>query len=309
MAEQFLSDDLGFLVSSVQTMSPIDVYLKSDKGQIDIRGLVIEPGWEYFVPSVAIYEDGHLLYTRDAQNVDSYHNESYTSGRFESEEAAVDYLKEKYQNVVFEKTDTPHPYVQEHHDIRWENKAYAREQQMTPAEKEDSLTRIVFKDRGMDKNYHRVDFAYACDKKTFGEDTSIPNPYLMSSKRKDAQGKLENVHSYFLSDAIYNRLMSFANTDGMSSGRWSGVVAAQVGYPTSRNGKSKISVNLTDDAEKKGLIMTPREPFDESKHDAFIKASLAERSKNRKAQLSATVIGNVEEKQTEQPTLNADICE
>lgn len=165
------------------------------------------------------------------------------------------------------------------------------------AEKQNTshLSRIVFDDKGVEKGYHRVDFAYACDKKTFGVDTPMANPYLMTSRRKDASGKYESVHSYFLSNTLYDRLMEHANKDGMSKeSRWSGVIDAKVGYVTARNGKQKVSVDLTDGALARGEIQKPKDAFDEKAHDNFVVSSLKERRLHRENQMNQ-VLGHVSE--------------
>lgn len=266
--------------------------------QIDIQGDVIEPAWEMFAGSTTVWENGHLLYQRDAANVDNYHNETYTLGQYPKYSDMVSYLQDKYQGKSFDMVKEKVPVVQESFERHWENPTY-RKSLETP-EKQNDLTRIVFADKGMERGYHKVDFAYACDQKTFGQDVSMANPYLMSSKRKGSDGKLTTVHSYYLSESIYQRLQAYANKDGISEqSRWSGVVEGQVGYPASRNGKTQPSLNLTNDAEKKGLLCKPSVPFDEQKHNRFIKASLAEHKGNRGRDLESKY-GSLEQQVSEQ---------
>src|SRR5699024_7303855 len=87
-------------MDAVKSMDPEDFHYRSGTNQIDIQGSVIEAGWEDFVPSVSVYENGELLYTLDAANVGSYHNETYTQGRFSSLEDTASYLQEKYADVT-----------------------------------------------------------------------------------------------------------------------------------------------------------------------------------------------------------------
>lgn len=263
-------------------MDPEAVFLQTKDGQhqVDFHYGSRESGWEFFTPSVSVYEDGKLLYREDSSCVDSYHMEPYTEGRFATLDEVRSYLSEKYPtDTKWTEVKDPHPFVESptDNDVHWEHESYRRE---LSYQKEENLDRIVFQDRGVEpgrdgKPYHRIDFAYACDQKTFGEDPNMTNPYLMSSKRKYMDKTMETTHSYYLSDGVYSRLMSFANTEGLDNSKWTGVIAARVTYPTSRNGKQKVSVNLTNEAEQKGQIVTPAVPFDEAKHDKFIKRSMA----------------------------------
>lgn len=250
--------------------------------QIDIRGLIIEPAWEDFAPSVAVYENGDLLYLREASNAGSYHQETYTQGRFASLDEVEAYLKETYKNVNdWERVSDVYPLKDTSYPRRWENPSYARDYERIHSDHpEDYLDRIVFEDKGPARGrdgqlYHRVDFAYACDQKTFGTDENMPNPYLLDAKRKGSDGKLTTTHSYYLSEPIYRRLMDYANTSGLNDSHWTGVIAAEVTYPTSRVGVMKRSVNLTEKAVQEVKIATPAQPFDEKAHDKFVKRSMA----------------------------------
>lgn len=284
------SDVIRSMGTAQSMQNPQDFHFVSPSAgvQIDIQGLIIEPMWEDFTPSVAVYENGDLLYLRDAVNVDNYHQETYTRGRFASLDAVENYLKDTYGQVTdWEKaTDWAKADVLTKGDgtlypKRWENPSYARDyERMHSSRPEDYLDRIVFEDkgpaRGRDgKSYHKVDFAYACDQKTFGKDENMPNPYLLDAKQKGKDGKLFTTHSYYLSDSIYRRLMNYANTTGLGASKWTGVIAAEVTYPTERVGQMKRSVNLTEKAVQDVKIATPAQPFDEKAHDKFVKRSMA----------------------------------
>ena len=264
--------------------NPQDFHFSSGSSdvQIDIRGLIIEPGWEDFAPSVAVYENGDLLYLREASNAGSYHQETYTQGRFASLDEVEAYLQETYKDVSdWERVLDVYPLKDTSYPRRWENPSYARDyERMHSDHPEDYLDRIVFEDKGPARGrdgqlYHRVDFAYACDQKTFGTDENMPNPYLLDAKRKGADGKLTTTHSYYLSEPIYRRLMDYANTSGLNDSHWTGVIAAEVTYPTSRVGVMKRSVNLTEKAVQDVKIAIPAQPFDEKAHDKFVKRSMA----------------------------------
>ena len=148
------------------------------------------------------------------------------------------------------------------------------------------MNRIVFKDYGTvhrkdGKPQHKVDFAYACDRKIPGSDSIVPNPYLKSYRVIGADGKVRISHADYLAEPVYQRLMRYARIDGMDDSQWSGVVEAGVHAFTGRNGKPMVYVDLTEKAEKSGVIATPAQPFDEQAHDRFVKASLAEVNRQR----------------------------
>ena len=148
----------------------------------------------------------------------------------------------------------------------------------------ENLTRLVYSNLGLvdgknGQKYHRVDFAYACDRMEYGKDEGIANPYLISTKQKDSYGKPETRHSYYMSDEVYQRLRDHSNFHGTGETRWNGVVEAEV--VKDKSGKPRV--NLTKRAVEDGLLLRPLEPFDKVKHDAFVKASLADVRKNREA--------------------------
>lgn len=295
-----MNNTLSQYIDAAQSMiQPRTFHLKFEEQQIDITGKIIEPAYEMFVPAVTIRENGKLLYDRDATCIDSYHNETYTQGVYMTLESCKAYLEQKYADKEWEKVPNAAPIVSENFLKQWENPKYAATINTTQKDKEASLTRIVFQDKGTDKRgYHKIDFAYACDQKTFGQDPSIPNPYLMSSKQKGPDNKLRTVHSYYLSEDIYQRLINHSDNTGMKNGRWDGIIAANVGYPANRNGKSQISVDLTRKALNEGNIMKPTIPFNEKAHDDFIKASLAERNRNRTKQVNTQFSNIIPTQQT-----------
>ena len=281
----FETRDVTAAISTAQSMTnPQDFHFSSPEAdvQIDIQGLIIEPFWEDFTSSVALYENGDLLYLREASNAGSYHQETYTQGRFAFLDEAMSYLQETYKDVKdWVPVSEAYPLKDTSYPRRWENASYARDyERMHSDHPEDYLDRIVFEDKGQARGrdgqlYHRVDFAYACDQKTFGTDENMPNPYLLDAKRKGADGKLTTTHSYYLSEPIYRRLMDYANTSGLKDSHWTGVIAAEVTYPTSRVGVMKRSVNLTEKAMQDVKIATPAQPFDGKAHDKFVKRSMA----------------------------------
>lgn len=148
------------------------------------------------------------------------------------------------------------------------------------------MDRIVFKDYGTVQGkggqmQHKVSFAYACDQKVQGRDAIVPNPYLKSYRVKCADGKVRISHADYLAEPVYQRLMRYVRTDGMEDSQWSGIVNAGIHAFTGRTGKAMVYVDLTEKAEKAGCIATPAQQFDEQAHDSFVKASLAEVSRQR----------------------------
>ena len=161
----------------------------------------------------------------------------------------------------------------------------------------ENLTRLVYSNLGLvdgknGQKYHRVDFAYACDQMECGKDEGIANPYLISTKQKDSYGNMETRHSYYMSDEVYQRLRDHSNFHGTGETRWNGVVEAEV--VKDKSGKPRV--NLTKKAVEDGLLLRPLEPFDKVKHDAFVKASLADVRKNREA-MAAKQLPDVAETQ------------
>lgn len=290
-------------VLDARGMECVDVAFSNGEHQIDASGYAVESGYEFFTGGLSIYEDGKPLFVMDSDCVDNYHFESYTLGQFHSIEDVTAYLVKKYGDQSFEPVAEQKTAVLGDYKKVYDNPSYQKkyEAQLRGTE-EDLLDRVVFKSQGRVKGrngvmYNRVDFAYACDNKRWGIDEPMANPYLNTSKQKMPDGKLVTNHSYYLSDAIYNCLTSHANSAGMENSKWDGVIAAKVMYPTDRNGKQKLSVDLTRDAVSRGDVMTPKVPFDELKHDKFVKLSMAEVHKKRE-EMAARQLPEVGEAQT-----------
>ena len=232
--------------------------------QIDVAASIYEPGYEDFDATVNIRENGHELFKQDASNVGPYHNESYTQSKFDTLDKTKEYLMEKYAGVAFEFTkDEPVPPITNEFNTKWDRPAYAAS--LNPP------TRLVFEDQGsLEKDgdtFHRVAFAYACDRKTVGRDEPLANPYLVN--RRDDNGVS---HAVLLPDNMYNRLMAMANHEDTERSRWTGVIQADV-IELKDGG---LTADLTTDAMRNHRIMTPVKAFDETEHDLFIKKSLQE---------------------------------
>ena len=265
----FLKGDL--MNENRQHMDGASFKTADGQTQIDVSASIYEPGYEYFDTTVNIRENGHDLFKQDASNVGPYHNESYTQSQFRTLDEAKEYLKDKFADVEFAPTkDQPVPKVFNEFPIKWDDPAYAAS--LNPP------TRLVFEDQGAvqtkeGETFHKVAFAYACDRKTFGRDESLANPYLVNRK----EGK-EISHAVLLPDSMYNGLMGMANHEGTERSRWTGVIQADV-VPMK---DGSLTANLTDEAIRNKRVKTPVKAFDEAEHNSFVKQSLQEVYKNQK---------------------------
>lgn len=260
------------------------------KTQIHVAADFYEPGYEDFSTTVRVYENGRALFVEDAANVGAYHNEPYTQSQFDTLDKAKNYLMQKYDGVEFvpTKDQLVHDRVNNEFPVKWEDPAYAAS--LNPP------TRLVFENQGTVQTkdgdtLHKVAFAYACDRKTFGRDESISNPYLVN--RKDANGVN---HAVLLSDNLYNALMGMANREGMDRSRWSGVIQADV--VQMKDGS--MTANLTDEAIRNRRVKTPVKMFDEAEHNSFIKSSLQEAYRDQKED-RFTIVGPNELEQRMKP--------
>lgn len=265
----FLKGDL--MNENRQHMDGASFKTTDGKTQIDLSASIYEPGYEYFDTTVNIRENGHEIFKQDASNVGPYHNESYTQSKFNNLADAKEYLTEKFAGVEFAPTkDQPVPKAFNEFPIKWDDPAYAAS--LNPP------TRLVFEDQGAvqtkeGETFHKVAFAYACDRKTFGRDESLANPYLVN--RKDGK---DVSHAVLLPDSMYNGLMGMANHEGTERSRWTGVIQADV--VQMKDGS--LTANLTDEAIRNKRVKTPVKAFDEAEHNSFVKQSLQEVYKNQK---------------------------
>lgn len=70
-----------------------DYVMSVNENIIKISGYIYEPTWEDFSATSSISLNGHCIYGKDSRNVDSYHNEVYNIGKFETLEEAIQYIK------------------------------------------------------------------------------------------------------------------------------------------------------------------------------------------------------------------------
>lgn len=153
---------------------------------------------------------------------------------------------------------------------------------------------------------HKVTFALACDQMDGKPSAKSANPYLATRRAGNGLS-----HSIYINEPCYRNLMKFANKDGLEDSSWTGVVDTPVldepfyfnekqgsywyseNNPTYaethglslRNGadfkleNSKRSNGsyplLVDAAADSGLLSKPEQPFNEAKHDKFVRTSVA----------------------------------
>ena len=65
---------------------------------IRIEGYTYEPGWELFSATASLKVGKDFLFRIDSRNVESYHNETVSYGKFDTLGKAIEYLKERFPN-------------------------------------------------------------------------------------------------------------------------------------------------------------------------------------------------------------------
>lgn len=133
------------------------------------------------------------------------------------------------------------------------------------------MTRILIKDLGVrtgkkdDMLMHRMQFSFACDQMEIGVDAPMAQTFLQTVSHNRKSGKTYTSRDYYLSDASYDRLMKCASTAGCEGSRWTGIVEAEVKkVGTDRGYRQTLDFST---------VHRPEIPFDESRHNAFLKAS------------------------------------
>lgn len=266
----------------------VDFYLDVhpyDENMVMVLGAAKDMGeafeaWQAFEhDGVSVQELGHvveavnLLVDRRKQEIVNADPETMTFELFQAKERGLDLSGDGPKQVVS-------GYLADTQQSSFSD--YLNRFLEQQAEKSaNDLTRLAFEDKGVVSgtngcSYHQVDFVYACDQKTFGTDANMPNPYVYSISQKGMDGSKRVCHSCYLSESVYKRLLSAANTEGLSASRWTGVVEAHV------KDTPRCEVDLTKQAFADGRVVKPKVPFAEAKHDDFVKASLtALRAKSR----------------------------
>lgn len=73
-------------------------YLVTKNDVVTLHGYTYEPSYEYFSTAHSIQINNELLFSEDSHNVGAYHNEAYTTGKFETSDEAVSYLEQYLQD-------------------------------------------------------------------------------------------------------------------------------------------------------------------------------------------------------------------
>lgn len=73
-------------------------YLVTKNDVVTLHGYTYEPSYEDFSTAHSIKINNELLFSEDSHNVGAYHNEAYTTGKFETSDEAVSYLEQYLQN-------------------------------------------------------------------------------------------------------------------------------------------------------------------------------------------------------------------
>ena len=132
------------------------------------------------------------------------------------------------------------------------------------------MARILIKDLGVrtgkdGKLSHRLHFSYACDQMEIGADMPMAHTFLQTVSYNQKTGKTYTSRDYYLSDVSYDRLMKCASTEGCESSRWTGIVEVDVQkFGTNKGYRHMLNFSAAH---------RPEIPFDESRHNAFVKAS------------------------------------
>lgn len=239
---------------------------RSSNDELYFEGNVIETGYEVFTAAPSVYENGELLYRRDAACVGPYHNEAYTEGRFDSEEAVCDYLTEKYANRVFDRVSSSDARKQPFRGNRvWEDAGYALQC------KRQTLQRVAFRDLGMEGDKHKIMFVTACDEKDITKDGFCNDAHLVKGKK---QPDGHNDHCVRLPDRMYHRLMNKANRDTQNTNNFTGVIICPVTREVSPDGRySYNKIDLSFYAAMNDLLVRPEHGFNEYAHDDYITSS------------------------------------
>ena len=244
-----------------------------DGRQVDIRGKIIETGYEFFESGVEVRTGrvggaSSCLFDKDARCMGSYDFRSYTKG-CKSIDAAAEQLAEMFHGSFLYPAAEAMPPDFAHDPAIVYDKSAAKPE----------LTRLVWKDEGPVKGGHAVSFAKACDEKKFGQDDPVANPYLKNLRGQDGSVR----HAVSLSDTLYQNLKKMS---APGAGPWAGVVEAQLLTRELPNRKTFQYPDLSDQAIRKDMLVKPIVGLDLEVHDSFVKQSLAQM---RHGQLGHTV--------------------
>ena len=85
-----------------------DIYITDGKNLLVISGYTYEPSYEFFSATHKISLNGETLFGTDSRNVGAYHNEEYTFGKLNSDDEAIEYIKNIFgENEINISYDNP----------------------------------------------------------------------------------------------------------------------------------------------------------------------------------------------------------
>lgn len=135
------------------------------------------------------------------------------------------------------------------------------------------MARILVKDLGVRMRrkidgvpMYRMQFSYACDQMEIGKDAPMAQTYLQIVSHNEKTGKTYSSRDYYFSKKMYNKLMLHVFTEGCEGSRWTGIVDAAV-KKLGTDREYRQILDLSAPLRKLDV------PFDEARHNAFVKES------------------------------------
>lgn len=83
-------------------------YITDGKNLLVISGYTYEPGYESFSTTHKMSLNGETLFGTDSKNIGAYHNEEYTFGKLNSDNEAIEHIKNIFgENEITISYDNP----------------------------------------------------------------------------------------------------------------------------------------------------------------------------------------------------------
>lgn len=83
-------------------------YITDGINVVRINGYTYEPNYESFSATHKIALNDEILFGKNSQNVGAYHNEEYTFGKLDSDDEAIEYIKNVFgENEITISYDEP----------------------------------------------------------------------------------------------------------------------------------------------------------------------------------------------------------
>ena len=210
-----------------------------------------------------LYQDGSILAYEDNDWATGYplkhRYESYHCGEFDTKEAAMQYLQEKYPDAQWQSADKAMERKPDFSVAKYVNPEWQAEVDDTYAAWKDSAWRLAVKDLGpttmRDGSFgHKIVYEYAGD--------------FQSDKMMEDGAPWQNSHDvrvkknpYSMPDVYFKSLQKKVNAKGCESTDYMGVVYGQIS--TQKYMGRNVPVVET-------VAMMPREPLDIAKQEAFV---------------------------------------